>query len=75
MISDDVRALVKADRFHPFEIILKGGEVFLVRTNDHAWVRPSGMIHLVDQDERLRIFSPARIRQIKAPAEVAQETP
>jgi len=69
MISDDVRASVKADSFHPFEIILKTGEVFLVRTSDHAWVRPSGMIHLVDQDERPRIFPPARIHQIKAPAE------
>jgi hypothetical protein len=46
-----------------------------VRTSDHAWGRPSGMIHLVDQDERLRIFGPTRIYQIKAPAELAQETP
>jgi hypothetical protein len=41
MISDNVRALVKADGSHPFEIILKTGEVFFVRSGDHAWVRLS----------------------------------
>jgi hypothetical protein len=35
-------------------------------------VRPSGIVHLVDQNEHLRIFT--RIHQIKAPAAAAEHS-
>src|SRR5262245_39848555 len=63
MINDSVRALVKADSFRPFEIILKTGEIFLVRTSDSAHQR-SCLGASKWNDSTRRSFSKLRIHDL-----------
>jgi hypothetical protein len=70
---EELRALIYATEFHPFSIKLKTGRVFQVNEREFAWVRPSGMVHVVDNDGRLYILAPKEIDFISAPEEANTE--
>jgi hypothetical protein len=70
---EELRALIYATEFHPFSIKLKTGRVFQVNQREYAWVRPSGMVHVVDHDNRLYILAPKEIDVISAPEEASTE--
>lgn len=64
--SEDIKALLQAEHFRPFSVTLKTGKIFYVRGRDYAWVRPlSGTIHLVDNLDKLYIFSPREVDYVE----------
>ena len=71
---DDLRALLSAANFHPLKIKLKTGRIFEIVNREYAWVRPGGIIHLVDPtDNQLYILNPREIDWISAPEKAATD--
>jgi len=63
----DIKDLIHAAEFVPFEIHLKSGKTYLVPTRDHAWVSPAGTIRVVigpPKDWRTVIINPVEIETI-----------
>jgi hypothetical protein len=46
-LSNDIRDLIHAQEFVPFEIHLRSGKTYVVPTRDHAWVTPLGRVRVV----------------------------
>lgn len=63
----DIRELIFAEDFVPFEIRLKSGKTYLVPTRDHAWVNPVGTIRVVigpPDNWRMVIINPVEIETV-----------
>jgi len=72
-MNTDIQALLAATVFHPFEIKLKTGRLFLIKNRAYAWVRPiSATVHFVI-DDRLFIVAASEIDYVSTTEEAVTE--
>ena len=67
-MSQDIRDLIFASHFVPFEINLKSGKLYLVPTREHAWVSPAGTIRVVlgpPENWHTVLINPAEIETVR----------
>ena len=66
-MSPDIKDLIYAEDFVPFEIHLRGGKTYEVPSRDHCWVNPLGTVRVVigpPKDFRTVIINPDEIETV-----------